>query len=265
MSPIKVCIFGDEAGLKQVFSVIPKENICAVVTAFNRPAAADWVKQSVGETYAIDHLVQPAFNRRNYKNFVTRLKQYRADLVIVNSYSLILRPDILTIPPLGAINVHGGLLPHYRGANVLNWVLVNGERETGVTLHYMDEGIDTGDIIIQKKIPIGLLDTAFTLRGKLHRAGCELLSELWSLLEAGAPIPCHKQDDARAAYYRRRKPEDGRIDWSLSEKEIYNLVRALVKPWPGAFYHDKTGKKVVIDEFLNLEKVAELKKDYLPL
>lgn len=263
MKPIRICAFGDEIGLDQIFSSIPREHICAAVTAFNRPAAAGWAACAIGKTRP--HLVQPAFKNRHYGKFVNRLKQLRIDLVLVNSYSLILRPDILAIPPMGAINVHGALLPRYRGANVLNWVLVNGERETGVTLHYMDEGIDTGDIVLQKKVRIGPHDTALTLRNNLHRAGCRLLSELWFLIEAGKPLPRRRQDESEACYYRRRRPEDGLIDWRLPEREIYNLVRALVRPWPGAYYYDKTGAKVVIDRPLSIEKIAELKKGFQAL
>lgn len=173
---------------------------------------------------------------------------------------MILSKDLLSLPPLGAINLHGGLLPRYRGANVLNWVLVEGAQTTGVTAHYMSEKVDEGDIIYQIPVAIDEEDTAVTLKSKLDETALRLLDRIHAELSASRSLPRAPQDPGEARYYRRRTPEDGRIDWSRSDREIFNLVRALVKPWPGAHFTARDGSHRVIDHFLTLEEVAELRR-----
>jgi methionyl-tRNA formyltransferase len=146
----------------------------------------------------------------------------------------ILAPPLLAIPRRGALNLHGSLLPRYRGRCPINWVLINGERETGVTLHHMEARVDRGDIVAQRAVPIADDDSALTLNRKLGDAARELLREVYPLLEAGTP-PRIAQDHARATYFGGRRPEDGRLEWSQSALRLYNLVRAVTEPYPGAF------------------------------
>jgi methionyl-tRNA formyltransferase len=177
-------------------------------------------------------LVQP--QRRRLEPFVAELRALRPDLLLVWSYSMLLPPELIAVAPLGAVNVHGGLLPEYRGGHVMNWAIANGETETGITLARVDEGIDTGPVIAERRFAIEPEDDAASVRQKLKNAGASLLQAWWPSIVAGT-APAIAQDESRARYYRMRTPEDGRINWSRPNAAICNLVRALVSPWPGAF------------------------------
>lgn len=181
-----------------------------------------------------------------------------ADIGVSHGYSQIISPELLQMFPKGIINIHGALLPQYRGGNVLNWVLVNDEKETGVTIHYMDEGIDTGDIIAQVKIPIKKTDTAKTLRDKLNKNAGILFEKTWKLIKKDK-IKRIPQDESKANYWPARKPKDGKIDFKkMNDKQIYNLVRALVNPWPGAYFY-RNGKKITISTFTSLSRIKKLR------
>ena len=149
-------------------------------------------------------------------------------------YRKLLPEEILRIPRFGALNLHGSFLPKYRGRAPVNWALVNGEKETGVTLHYMTKRADAGDIVLQKRVLIDFEDTAQTLTLKVDRLAGEVVREAYPLLVQGK-APRFPQDESRATKFGRRTPEDGRIDWEKSSLEIYNLVRAVTHPYPGAF------------------------------
>lgn len=187
-------------------------------------------------------LVQPP--RRSLAPFLETIRQLQPDLLVVWSYSMRLPPELIALASLGAVNVHGGLLPEYRGGHVMNWAIVNGERETGATLAYLDEGIDTGPVIAERRFPLGLRDDAASVREQLRIAGQALLETWWPALEAGT-APRIPQDESRARYHRLRTAEDGRIDWSAPNAAVDNLVRALVAPWPGAFTFLAATKLVV--------------------
>src|SRR5215471_7537065 len=147
---------------------------------------------------------------------------------------MILPKSVIDVPRRGCVNLHGGLLPHYRGPHVMQWAIINGETETGVTLHYVDAGIDTGPVIAEARFPIEPEDDALIVRGKLREAGTRLLRTWWPAIADGT-APRAPQDESRAKYYPLRTPEDGRIDWTAPAATIHNLVRALAPPWPGAF------------------------------
>lgn len=163
------------------------------------------------------------------------LKGLSPDLFIVVAYGQILPRDVLDIPPLGTINVHASLLPKYRGAAPINWVLINGEEATGVTTMLLDEGIDTGPILMQRALVIEPEDNHPSLYEKLSKLGAELLKETidhWKKKDL-EPLP---QDPTKASYAPPLKKEDGLIDWKRSAKEIQNLIRGLI-PWPSAYTH----------------------------
>jgi methionyl-tRNA formyltransferase len=141
---------------------------------------------------------------------------------------------VLDTATRGALNLHGSLLPKYRGRSPTNWVLVNGERETGVTLHYMVAKPDAGDIVAQRRVPIDDDDTALTLYRKQADAAQALLREVVPQLAAGT-APRRPNDVAAGSYYGGRTPGAGRIDWTAGARAIFNLVRAVTHPWPGAF------------------------------
>jgi UDP-4-amino-4-deoxy-L-arabinose formyltransferase/UDP-glucuronic acid dehydrogenase (UDP-4-keto-hexauronic acid decarboxylating) len=173
-----------------------------------------------------------------------RIREAQPDLLFSFYYRSMLKKEILEIPPLGAMNLHGSLLPKYRGRAPVNWVLVNGETETGVTLHFMTEKPDAGDIVGQAAVRIAFDDTALTLFGKMEKAASRLLAELLPRI-ANGEIPRRPNDLARGSYFGGRRPEDGRIDWSRPAMEIYNLIRAVTRPYPGAF-SELAGEKLTV-------------------
>ncbi len=161
-----------------------------------------------------------------------RITSWRPDLTVILNYHSIIRGELLSRHPI--INTHGALLPEYRGRSSVNWAIINGERETGVTVHYIDEKVDTGDIITRERVPIGTDDgVADVLRRMLPLYPKAVLRAVDSI-EAGTAERV-KQDPSRAAYYRARKPEDGAMDWGWDSVRLHNWVRALGDPFPGAF------------------------------
>jgi methionyl-tRNA formyltransferase len=156
---------------------------------------------------------------------------------------------------LGALNLHGSYLPKYRGRVPVNWVVINGESETGATLHYMVEKPDAGDIVDQEKVEIAFTDTALDVFNKVTQAAVTVIARAWPLLREGKAAR-NPLDLKAGNYCRGRKPEDGRIDWSRPAIEIYNLIRGVTHPYPGAFT-SLGDKKVIIWQAKPLEGQGE--------
>jgi methionyl-tRNA formyltransferase len=165
--------------------------------------------------------------------FFHALAGWKPDLIAVAAFGRILPPVILSLPLLGCINVHGSILPKYRGAAPIQWAIINGETETGITTMLMDEGMDTGAILLQETIPITPDDTVGTLSPRLAELGGNLLVETITRLKAGTLIP-RPQDSSRATLAPLLKKEDGIIDWALPATALANRIRGLA-PWPGAY------------------------------
>ncbi|NMB24550.1 MAG: methionyl-tRNA formyltransferase [Firmicutes bacterium] len=165
--------------------------------------------------------------------FVGKLQQIGADAIVVVAFGQIIPPSIVHMPPHGCINVHASLLPKYRGASPIHKAIIDGCQETGITTMLIDEGCDTGCILLQEQVAIADCDTAGTLEEKLAPIGARLLVKTLAKLQRGElePIP---QDEEGACYAHKLKRETGEIDWSMSSSDIANLVRGLT-PWPGAF------------------------------
>lgn len=219
------------------------DEIVAVVTHEDDPKEEIWFR-SVAELARAHHVPDYAPSSPNTPAFMDLIRKLAPDLIFSSYYRRLLSRELLAIPRLGGINLHGSLLPKYRGRSPVNWVLINGESETGVTLHYMVEEADAGDIVAQRSVPIAMEDTAVTLFHKLTRAAAELLKESYPLIKAGT-APRIPQDSRLATKFGGRKPEDGIITWERPALAIYNLVRAVTHPYPGAFtFHQ--GKKLYI-------------------
>ncbi len=165
--------------------------------------------------------------------FLDALSAWKPDLIVVTAFGRILPKIILDLPPRHCINVHASLLPQYRGAGPIQWAIVNGERETGITTMLMDEGMDTGAILLQERMPIAPDDTAGTLSAKLAEVGGRLLIDTLTRLEKGTLVP-QPQDNARATMAPLLKKEDGLLDWTMTAEQLTNRVRGL-SPWPGAY------------------------------
>jgi methionyl-tRNA formyltransferase len=160
------------------------------------------------------------------------LRQLMPELIVVAAYGKILPVDILELPRLGCVNVHSSLLPKYRGAAPINWAILNGESESGVTIMYMAEGLDTGDIIAQRATPIALDDTASTLHDRLAEMGAGLLTEVVAQLESGTATRT-VQDDSLSCYAPMLSKELSVMDWTRSARQLHDQVRGLI-PWPSA-------------------------------
>lgn len=156
------------------------------------------------------------------------------DLVFCVGWTQLLRRDLLALPRLGCIGFHASMLPEYRGRAPVNWAIIRGERETGNSMIVLDEGVDTGDIVAQRRIEITDEDTCATVYDKVAASEVEMLREVMPLIHAGQ-MPRLVQDHTRATVLPRRRPEDGIIDWSASTAQLYDWVRALTHPYPGAF------------------------------
>jgi methionyl-tRNA formyltransferase len=176
--------------------------------------------------------------------FAVQVAGYRPDFILSFYFRWMIPESVLRLAPNGALNLHGSLLPRYRGRAPVNWVLVNGETETGVSLHYMVARPDAGNLVTQERVEIAFEDTALTLFGKLERAAGGLLDRALPLLAHGR-APSLPLDLARGSYFGGRTPEDGRFDWSWPAVRIYNLVRAVTHPYPGAFT-DWGGKRLFV-------------------
>ena len=180
-------------------------------------------------------------------DFLQALSAWQPDLIAVTAFGRILHAPILQLPPMGCVNVHGSLLPKYRGAAPVQWAVINGETETGITTMLMDEGMDTGPMLLQEKLNILPDDTTGTLAPRLAELGGRLLVDTIAQLKAGTLAPT-KQDDEQATMAPLLKKEDGLIDWTMSAKAIAHRVRGL-SPWPGAY-------TFLGDERWNVWKVA---------
>ncbi|ATM85734.1 bifunctional UDP-4-amino-4-deoxy-L-arabinose formyltransferase/UDP-glucuronic acid oxidase ArnA [Yersinia massiliensis] len=170
----------------------------------------------------------------NHPLWIERIQELQPDIIFSFYYRNMLCDDILSSAPRGAFNLHGSLLPKYRGRAPINWALVNGETETGVTLHQMVNKADAGPIVGQHKVSISDADTALTLHEKMREASQELLRDLLPKMK-GTSLHFTPQNEAEASYYGRRTAADGEIHWHKSAFAINNLVRAVTEPYPGAF------------------------------
>ncbi len=164
---------------------------------------------------------------------VAQIRALQPDFFFSFYYRLMLKRELLEIPTSGALNMHGSLLPKYRGRVPVNWAIIKGETESGATLHYMTEKPDNGDIVAQQAVPILPNDTAHEVFLKVTVAAEQALHGVLPTLLAGT-APRHKQDLSQGGYFGGRKAEDGVIDWSQSAQDIHNLVRAVAPPYPGA-------------------------------
>ena len=207
--------------------------IQAVFTHKDDPNENLWF-ESVAELASQKGLPLYAPDDINHPLWIAKIGKMKPDFIFSFYYRNMIGKELLSIPAKGCINLHGSLLPKYRGRCPINWAVINGEKETGVTFHYMTEKPDTGDILAQEKFPIGPNDTARDVHENAAKAAAKLLRAALPKLKKGL-LKGVKQDEKKATYFGGRKPADGLIDWSRSASEIRNLVRGVTRPYPGAF------------------------------
>jgi methionyl-tRNA formyltransferase len=213
----------------------PDFPVLAVVTQPDRPKGRDLKPQpSPVKLIAVERglpILQP--ERARAPDFVAKLAELAPALIVVAAYGQILPQSILTLPKFGCLNVHASLLPKYRGAAPIQWAILNGDAQTGVTIMKMSEGLDTGDILTSQSTPIGPDETTAELHDRLAVLGGELLLKTLPDYVAGKITP-QPQDNSIASYARKINKSDGRIDWSAPASVIRNRIRAFT-PWPGAY------------------------------
>jgi methionyl-tRNA formyltransferase len=211
------------------------DNLVAVVTQPDRPKGRG------------QHLMPPPVKELALRNaipvyqptkvrdpaFVEIIRELKPDVIVVVAFGQILPKTLLDIPPYGCINVHASLLPRYRGAAPLNWCIINGESETGVTTMLMDVGLDTGPMLLTQKTELDANEDITSLHDRMSVMGAELLTETLDRLAAGEVVP-QQQNDAETCYAAMLRKEDGLIDWERSAASIHNQVRGM-SVWPGAF------------------------------
>lgn len=221
-----------------------EHEVLAVVTQPDKPKGRGKTMQFTPvKTLAAAHaltVLQPA--RVREPAFVEQISSLAPDVIVVAAFGQILPEDILNIPRYGCINVHASLLPKYRGAAPIQWAILNGEKETGVTIMHMEKGLDTGDMIAQSVVPITEKDTGDSLHDKLADAGAKLLLSVLTQLAEGT-AKRQKQDDSLSSYAKLLSKEMGRMDFTRAAADLERLIRGM-NSWPSAFtsFHGKTLK-----------------------
>jgi methionyl-tRNA formyltransferase len=226
-------------------------DIAGVVTRIDKPAGRGRAMAQPAVKVAALEMGLAVYQPKRVRDpeAVESLRRLVPEVIVVAAYGQILPKEILTLPKYGCVNIHASLLPLYRGAAPINWAIIHGETRTGNTIMQMDEGMDTGAILLQEAVPIDLKDTAGTLTDKLSALGAKLITAALPLIEAGKLTPV-QQDGSKATLAPMLKKEDGLINWKLSTSEIHNRVRGLT-PWPGAYtFLDGTMVKILETEIL---------------
>lgn len=224
------------------FAVAPLEAIISaghqVVLVVTQPdkqkGRGKEVQMTPVKTCALKHGI-PVFQPVKVKEpeAVAKLREYPADIFVIAAFGQILSEEILNMPPLGCVNIHASLLPAYRGAAPIQWAVINGEKETGVTIMKMAKGIDTGDMFSKKVVPVDSKETGESLFAKLTKAGAELIVEALPGIESGELIP-EKQDEQKATHAPRLDKSMGLIDWKKDAVVLERLIRGL-NSWPSAY------------------------------
>lgn len=212
-----------------------KHHVMAVVTQPDKPKGrGKKIQYPPVKEVAIEHNIK-VYQPEKVKNpnFIQAIKSLNPDVMIVIAYGKILPKEILTIPKKGCINIHASLLPAYRGAAPINWAIIKGEKKTGITTMYMDEGLDTGDMILKREIEILENVTAGELHDQLSELGKEVVLDTLKLIEEDQ-APRIPQDHSQYSYAPMLDKKLGEIDWNQSARDIVNLIRG-VNPWPGAY------------------------------
>ncbi|MEL7001564.1 MAG: methionyl-tRNA formyltransferase [Bacteroidota bacterium] len=227
-----------EVALKEL---IKNQNIPSVIfTDNNSPAIIEKAKELSIKCFIGNPRSPKA------KDFIEHdLLEIELELIISVNYLYLIDQNLISLPKLGCVNLHGSLLPKYRGRTPHVWAIINNEKKTGITAHYIDSGCDTGNVIIQKTIEITRDETGGGLLNQFESLYPELVSEIIEIFKTSKPKG-YPQNEDKATYFGKRSPEDGQIDWNWQKERIYNWVRAQAAPYPGAFTYYE-GKKVSID------------------
>lgn len=234
----KIGYFADGPWSHNAFERIQADPEIDIVFIVPRSDTTDDTLKGFAEKNDIDYLCPV---RINNKNFLEKVKSYNCDLFVSMSFNQIFRKEIFDIPKFKTINCHAGKLPFYRGRNILNWALINDEKEFGITVHYIDEGIDTGDIILQRTYPISDADNYYSLLETAYKECAVILYDSIKLIQYNKVEPISQQNiDPTGFYCGKRGRGDEIINWHQSSRELFNFIRAVCVPGPRGttFYND---------------------------
>lgn len=231
-------------------------NVVCVYTHDDDPTEEIWFR-SVKEI-AKKNGIETRVAKPSLPEELEYIKKLDPELVLSFYYRALIPKSVLDIPKLGAYNIHGALLPRYRGRACVNWAVLNGETVTGATLHVMTEAADKGDIADSEAVSIEFTDTGHDVFLKVTEAARKIIERTLPALENGS-VKLTPQDESKASYFGRRRPEDGEIDWNKSAVEIYNLIRSVTHPFPGAFT-ELDGRKCMIWKAEVLDGIAQPKE-----
>ena len=195
-------------------------------------------------------VIQP--KRMKDEEVIDKIKEINPDLIVVVAYGKILPKEIIDIPKYGIINVHSSLLPKYRGASPIHSAILNGDKESGVSIMYIEEGLDSGDVILKETCEITEDDTLGTLHDRLKELGAIGLEKALKLIEVGE-VKAEKQDDSKATFVKPITKEQAKIDWNNTKEVIFNQIRGL-NPFPGAYTHNEKNENIKIYKSEKLEK-----------
>lgn len=256
----KILIVGDEFGVPQLMRYLPAENVAGIVCAGLRHGAADLVRP-LAVASNVPLVVQPKYKSDDYPEFVEAVKNTNADVLLVNSYSMIIRDEILEIFNGEAYNIHYALLPRNRGANSVQWAIIHGDKKTGITMHKLSSVVDAGDIALQIEADIDENDTWLSLRDRLRYMSEDFVKSSIEILLSG-DINLTAQDDNEALTNKRLDEDYPEIDFGvMTDKQIYDLIRAQVSPLKGAYVTTAEGRRH-FPEMLTLSEVSELRNRY---
>lgn len=224
---------------------VPEVEIAFVCIRYDTP---DQVLKKMVEERGIDLLMHPNINS---DEFFALMERYQVEMFVSMSFNQIFKTRLMNYPPYKTINCHAGKLPFYRGRNILNWALINDEQEFGITVHYMDEGIDTGDIILQRTFPITDEDTYQTLLETAYKeCPAILVDAVRSIMDGTATRKKQREIHPVGMYCGRRMAGDETLDWNQTSRQVFNFVRAICDPGPMArckVYHGEESHDVKIN------------------
>jgi methionyl-tRNA formyltransferase len=255
MKPLRIVFMGTPPLAATVLDALLSENhieVAAVVTQPDQPKGRELKLQpsAVKELALTRNLPVMQPERARDPQFIEQIRTLAPDLIVVAAFGQILPPALLDVPRFGCLNVHTSLLPKYRGAAPIQWAILNGDVETGVTIMKMDAGLDTGGIVSEERTPITSEDDAQTLHDRLAKLGADLLVRTIPDFVSGKLVARAQPDGA--TYARKIKKEDGRIDWTQPARVLWNRVRGLT-PWPGTFNYLQRSPAPVLLKILRAE------------
>jgi len=249
---MKIILMGNNAAAIRCYEVLCDEPICKIMVVTPHGGKLHTWQQSLFE-HVQEKGLHPVFDpeRVNSGAFIQRIRSFAPDVLFSVYFDQILSSEILSVPRIAAVNFHPSLLPKYRGVAPLIWAIIRGEDETGITAHFMEPTVDTGDIVAQIRIPISETDTGFDLHQKTAQSMQVIFREVWSRVRTGRIPRTHQSGEP--SLYTRGTPQKNNLNWHQTSRQIYDIVRALTYPLPGAYSF--WGRTKII--FLNVHPADE--------